>query len=128
MHASGLRLPGARARVAVADSIARENIFEVCCGESVSDANLQLARLWEQEGDLPRALAAVKRRAGPFPVAPYYLSTFLREEGRLALLTGDTTAAVRAYRHYLALRPDPEPQLKPRDDAIRQELAALESR
>lgn len=128
MHASGLRLPGARARVAVADSIARENIFEVCCGESVSDANLQLARLWEQEGDLPRALAAVKRRAGPFPVAPYYLSTFLREEGRLALLTGDTTAAVRAFRHYLALRPDPEPQLKPRDDAIRQELAALESR
>jgi hypothetical protein len=34
----------------------------------------------------------------------WYLSTFLREEGRLAALTGDTAGAIRAYQHYLALR------------------------
>jgi len=29
------------------------------------------------------------------------MSTFLREEGRLAAITGDTAGAVRALRHYL---------------------------
>ncbi|HMU62265.1 MAG TPA: hypothetical protein PKA66_10815 [Gemmatimonadales bacterium] len=125
IRASDLRMPDARARIAAADSVARENIFELCCGDGVTDANLQLARLWEREGDLPRALAAVKRRTGGFPIAPYYLSTFLREEGRLSLLIGDTAAAVRAYRHYLALRPDPEPQLRPGVDSIRREVASL---
>jgi hypothetical protein len=38
----------------------------------------------------------------------WYLSTFLREEGRLAALTGDTASAVRVYPHYLALHPNPE--------------------
>jgi DNA-binding SARP family transcriptional activator len=125
MHASGLRLPGARARIATADSVARASFYAVCCGEAVSDANLQLARLWEVEGDIPRALAAVRRGAGPYGDAPLYLVTFLREEGRLAALTGDTTAAVRAYQHYLAIRFDPEPSLQPAVDSVRAALAAL---
>ncbi len=99
----------AGASVVIADSLARTYIFEVCCGEAVSDANLILARLWEQFGDRPNALRAVRRRAGGFLLGPLYISTFLREEGRLAALTGDTTGAIRAYRHYLALRPNPEP-------------------
>jgi hypothetical protein len=126
MYASGFRLADARVRVATADSLAREFIFEVCCGESVSDANLQLAALWERQGDLPRALAATRRRAGGFEIGPVYLSTFLRSEARLAALTGDTAGAVRAYRHYLALRPDPEPGVKPEVDQVRAALAALE--
>ncbi len=125
MHASGRQARNARALLAEADSLARENIFEVCCGEAVTDANLQLMRLWEREGDLPRALAAVRRGAGGFEMAPLYLSTFLREEGRLALLTGDTTAAIRAYRRYLALRPHPEPRLAPAVDQVRRALAEL---
>ena len=127
-RASALQAPDRTVRLAQADSIARENIFELCCGDGVTDANLQLARLWERDGNPSRALAAVRRRAGGFPIQPYYLSTFLREEGRLSLLLGDTTGAVRAWRHYLALRPDPEPRLKPLDAAIRQELATLEAR
>ncbi len=54
-----------------------------------------------------------------------YLSTFLREEGRLAALTGDPIGAIRAYQHYLALRSDPEPSTKPEVDRVRAELARL---
>lgn len=37
----------------------------------------------------------------------------LREEGPLAALTGDTTGAIRAVSHYLALREDPKPAATP---------------
>lgn len=113
--------------IARADSMARNSIFEVCCSEAVPDANLLLARLWERSGDRPRALRAVRRRAGGFGVGPIYLSTFLREEGRLAALTGDTAAAIKAYRHYLMLRPDPEPSLRPAVERVRRELDILVS-
>jgi hypothetical protein len=53
------------------------------------------------------------------------MSTFLREEGRLSALTADTVAAIRAYRHYLALRRDPEAALRPEVEQVRAELAAL---
>jgi hypothetical protein len=118
----------AHTRLAIADSLARTYIFEVCCGESVSDANLILARLWEQLGDRPNALRAVRRRAGGFLLGPLYLSTFLREEGRLAALTGDTTGAIRAYRHYVALRPNPEPIARAEVEQVQQALIALGAR
>ena len=34
---------------------------------------------------------------------------FLREEGRLAALTGDTEGAISAYARFLELRTDPDP-------------------
>ena len=43
----------------------------------------------------------------------------------LAAMTGDRAGAVRAYRHYLALRSDPEPVLRPAVDTIRAELTKL---
>lgn len=95
-RASGLGSPDARDRLVEADSLAREFILEICCGVSVPEANLLLARLWEKEGDLPRALKAVRRRSGAFPIGPNFMTTFLREEGRLAALTGDTLSAIRA--------------------------------
>ena len=49
----------------------------------------------------------------------------LREEGRLADLAGDREAAIEAYRHYLALRTDPEPSLQPQIEQVRAELARL---
>ena len=54
-----------------------------------------------------------------------YLSTYLREEGRLAALVGDTAGAIGAYQHYLALRSDPEPPLRAERDSARAELARL---
>ncbi|HEX9582679.1 MAG TPA: BTAD domain-containing putative transcriptional regulator [Gemmatimonadales bacterium] len=88
--------------------------------------NLVSARLHERAGDLPGALAAVRRGRGLFP--PQYLSTYLREEGRLAALTADTVGAIAAYRHYLTLRSNPEPSLQPAVDSVRTELARLERR
>ncbi|MSR07183.1 MAG: hypothetical protein EXR93_08980 [Gemmatimonadetes bacterium] len=55
-------------------------------------------------------------------VMPYVPGESLRH---LAALTGDTTGAVKAYSHYLALRYDPEPSIKPEVDRIRAELARL---
>jgi hypothetical protein len=89
-------------------------------------ANLVVARLHAAEGDLPAALAAVRRRSGPYYIgAQLFLTTYLREEGRLAALTGDTAGAIRAYSKYLRFRSDPEPALQPEVDHVRRELAAL---
>jgi serine/threonine-protein kinase len=88
-------------------------------------ANLEIARLRERQGDLRAALAAVRRRSYAYHLSDY-LAPHLREEGRLAALTGDTAGAVAAYRHYLALRSNPEPALRPRVEAIRAELAKLQ--
>jgi hypothetical protein len=119
-----------RQALADLDSLARTDVFEVCCGRTTMwdgnlGANLVLARAAEYQGDLPLALRAVRRRAGGFVMAPLFMSTFLREEGRLSALTGDTVSAIRAYRHYLALRRDPEPALRPEVEQVRAELAAL---
>jgi len=85
--------------------------------------NLVLARLHEERGDLVSALRAVRRRPGYSPnAAPSYA---LREEGRLAALVGDTAGAIRAYSHYLALRYNPEPSIKPEVERVRAELARL---
>jgi tetratricopeptide (TPR) repeat protein len=87
-------------------------------------ANLEVARLRERQDDLRAALAAVRRRPYAYHLTDY-LAAHLREEGRLAAMTGDRAGAVRAYRHYLALRSDPEPALRPAADTVRAELARL---
>ena len=79
-------------------------------GWNVPD-NLVAARLLEANGDLPGALAAVRRRL--FDLVPNFLSTYLREEGRLATLTGDTAGAMAAYRRYLTMQALPEPSVAP---------------
>jgi DNA-binding SARP family transcriptional activator/TolB-like protein len=86
--------------------------------------NFVSAQLHEGIGDRAGALAAVRRGRWLYP--PEYLSTYLREEGRLAALTGDRAGAINAYRHYLTLRSDPEPSLRPQVAAIRAELTRLE--
>ncbi len=86
-------------------------------------ANIVVANLLEEQGDLPRALEAIRRRHYNW-IFPYG-SSYLREEGRLAALTGDSEGAIRAYRHYLELRSDPEPALQPAVAKVRDELAQL---
>ncbi len=101
------------------DSVARLG----CC-EAPHFVNLILARLRERQNDLDGALRAARRAQWFFP--PEYLSAGLREEGRLALLAGDTAAAVKASRHLLALRGSPEPGAAAEAARIREKLAALE--
>jgi len=86
--------------------------------------NLALARLLESQDNVAEALAAVRRRR--FDLVPVFLSTYLREEGRLAALTGDTTGAIAAYRHFLTLQAHPEPARAAAVERIRSELTRLE--
>jgi DNA-binding SARP family transcriptional activator/tetratricopeptide (TPR) repeat protein len=66
--------------------------------------NLVVAQLREAQGDQPRALAAVRRRAIYWVPGPRYLSTFVRAEERLAALTGDDEGASRSRQRYAILR------------------------
>ena len=45
--------------------------------------------------------------------------------GRWAALAGDTASAIRAFRHYLLWREDPEPSLIPERDSVLAELTRL---
>ncbi len=88
--------------------------------------NMAAARLHEERGDLEAAYAAIRRRPyepSSFGVAG--LTRFLTEEARLATLIGDTTAAIRAYEHYLTLRANPDSALLPEVERIREELRRL---
>jgi hypothetical protein len=120
MHASALHRPDARAKLAEADEAARTYILV-----ATVPANLIVARVAEAEGDLALALRAVRRRDGTLAGFPWYLSTFLREEGRLAALTGDTIGAIRAYQHYMMFHSDPEPEARAEVERVRMDLAKL---
>jgi hypothetical protein len=85
--------------------------------------NIIAAHLYEERGDPQYAVAIIRRRTS---WVNQLLSTQLREEGRLAAIVGDSAGAVRAYRHYLALRSDPEPKLRPEVQRVRAELRRLE--
>ncbi len=87
--------------------------------------NLIVSRLYEEEGDLPRALAAIRRRTFDLALRPEYV-TYHREEGRLAAMNGDRQGAAIAYRRYLALRSGAEPRLQPQVVQVKGELVALE--
>jgi tRNA A-37 threonylcarbamoyl transferase component Bud32/tetratricopeptide (TPR) repeat protein len=87
--------------------------------------NLTAARLYEEQGNLPQALAAIRRRVWDLNIVPMFV-TYHREEGRLAALNGDREGAVRAYQRYLAIRSGAEPRLQPQVKQVRGELEALE--
>ncbi len=87
--------------------------------------NLEVARLRERQGDIRGGLAAARRRPYAYHLTDY-LAPQLLEEGRLAAKSGDRSGATKAYRHYLAVRSDPEPTLRPAVDSARAELAKLE--
>ena len=87
-------------------------------------ASLAIARLYDRIGDGERALTSVRRR--PYLRGwPRYLATYLREEGRLAAVSGDKESAARAYRQYLAMRTAAAPPLRAEVDSVRAELGAL---
>jgi serine/threonine-protein kinase len=86
---------------------------------------IEVARWREADGDVAAALRTSRqcRQYAQFQ----NLSYCLREEGRLATLAGDRTGAIEAYRHYLELRFNPEPSVRPEVDRVRAMLARLVS-
>jgi hypothetical protein len=92
----------------------------------VVEANWTIARLREAQGDLPRALAAIRRRENSYyPAYLWTLPAFLRQEGRLAALVGDSRGALKAYDHYLTLRTAPDAPFRAQRDSVLAERAAL---
>ena len=116
MRAVVQREPDAHALTGRLDSLVRDDP-----PTALVEVNLLLAQLWEALGDSVLALAASRRwaRAG----FPLMVTSYVRMEGRLAARSGDRAGAIRAYRHYLALRSDPEPVLRPEVDQMKAELA-----
>jgi hypothetical protein len=55
----------------------------------------------------------------------FIAASYIREQGRLAALSGDRDAAIKAYNRYLELRANAEPAVQPRVDEVRAELARL---
>jgi serine/threonine-protein kinase len=92
----------------------------------VDFANLVLARAYERNGDVPAALRAVRRRPYDWDTGPLYLTTYLREEGRLAALSGDRAGAARAYHRFLDLRNGADPAMQGMSVAVQVALDALE--
>jgi len=92
--------------------------------------NLLLAQRLSRYGYHERALTAIRRRPHQALVLSVYISLpeYLREEGRLAAIVGDTAGAIKAYRHYLALREDPDPPWRAQWDSVKSELGALAPR
>jgi serine/threonine-protein kinase len=88
--------------------------------------NLVAARLHQQRGEYPEALAAVRRRDHTRANMPAYV-TYHREEGRIAAVAGDTLGAIAAYQRYLRIRAEAEPRLQAEVRQGREELAALTS-
>jgi serine/threonine-protein kinase len=126
MHADVTRSPELRAATLRLDSLLRVMDYAGANPGRTSFANLVAARLMEKLGDNRGALAAARRRTDAWTQNNAYLATQLREQGRLAALVGEREEAIRVYRHYLALRMDPEPALRPQVEAVRRELKQLE--
>ena len=81
-----------------------------------------VARVWEAHGEPGRALSAIRRRSHD---SVQHLGGDLGEEGRLALLAGDTAGVLAAWGHYLALRTAPEAPLRSKVDSVRRRLAGF---
>jgi serine/threonine-protein kinase len=86
---------------------------------------LLLARCLEWRGDPAGALQVLRRRPYRAWTGLPFLEPSFKEEGRLALAAGDTAGAWVAWRRYLELRSDPDPELAPERDRIRRLFQSL---
>lgn len=113
----------ARARVVAADTM------WLGWREESEAASSVLPQLLSAVGEPRRALVANRRRHLPLGSPQLAgIAAALLTEGRLASVTGDREAAIRAYEGYLLWRQNPEPRLVPQRDSARRELERLKGR
>ena len=93
-------------------------------GTHVYYFHLAAARLWKRLGEPARALVSVRNRCR-FCGGFRYPADEHRIEARLLAKLGRTDEAIRAFEHYLSLRSDPEPSVRPQVDSVRTELRRL---
>ena len=87
--------------------------------------HLILALMHERRGDHRASLAAAQRREHHWIGGLFFLTAYLLQEARMARIVGEDSTATRAYQHYLRLRTDPDPALRPALEQVRGELAEL---
>jgi len=85
-----------------------------------------VSSLYDRAGDPDAALAALRRRSYSWS-SILLMPAYLALEGRMAEATGDRQGAIQAYRHYMMLRDEPHPSLRPEVRAVRDALARLMS-
>ncbi len=127
MHAHLLGRPDTRQKVIRLDSLLAATDYRAAHSGRTAMAGIVAALIFESLGENEKAFIAARRRAVWWNTDQVYLATQLREEGRLAALAGHRGRAIAAYRHYLSLRADPEPSLRPEADRIRRELVRLQA-
>jgi hypothetical protein len=90
--------------------------------------NYDLAVAFGRRGEYAMAADAARRYARDIAAwAPLAWSVpALRLEGQSAAASGDTVAAVKAYKSYLVYREKPEPSMIPQRDSVLAELDALD--
>ena len=93
-----------------------------------SSVLIYLAGAYERLGEPKLALRTIRRRSLDHWFGLPRLSQSLLLEGRVAAEAGDTATAIQAYRHYLVLRDDPDPNLRREVGRVRTLLSALEGR
>jgi hypothetical protein len=94
------------------------------CRRGIAELGRGVARWREAQGDIGGALWAIRRRAG-YDV--FYNMSYPAGGRPPRDARGRPAGAIKAYSHYLALRYNPEPSVKPEVDRVRAELAQLVS-
>jgi hypothetical protein len=114
--------PARRAAAARLDSLMRTGpaLFGADFG------NIVVARLFAADGEYARALAALRRRPYYSLAGTFFLAPVLAEQGRVAFQLGDRPTAARAFRHYIALRDNADPELRDELARVKAELKAVE--
>ncbi|HSM34941.1 MAG TPA: hypothetical protein VK837_00975 [Longimicrobiales bacterium] len=113
--------PGDDEAVARLDSLARQGIGDY---HLVALTALTAARVYSTRGDVEQALDMARSGAYTWSSGHYIAPTLLLR-ARLAARLDRRDEAIRAYRHYLDLRHDPEPAVLPQVEQARNELSRL---
>lgn len=108
----------------VMDSVLRHKVWRTPTQDMNPHWNYDLGLAFARHGQWLRAAAASRRR---LEGRAQRLSVMLRDEGAWALKGGDTTRAIAAWRRWLQLRDNPEPEKAAEVAGIRARLAALEA-
>ncbi len=120
------RRPDAVRALASADSVVRHGLPGAIV---IPVGALIVARLQEQRGDMNGAYASIRRIAYiDASRGPSFYSTYRLAHARIAAAIGEREEAMRAYRAWIAMRENAEPELRAQVAEVKKELARLVSR
>jgi hypothetical protein len=122
--AASLRPGAGVASLERADSMMRFKVWLTLSGDMNPHWNYDLALAFARHQQWKSAAAAARRRLFG---RPHRLSVMLRDEGRWAMLAGDTTTAIRALKQFLVLRELAEPPYVAERDSIKAVVAQAEA-